>query len=94
MLLTILIFSGEVLQSNCWDTIKSGSNEIEGKLSRGSYVKNIYLGFFVHGLLFGWQLFRGNYRWSLILRDNSLNASCQSVIIWGEEQFGGGGGGG
>ena len=76
-----------------WDDIVLGSNKEEGKLSGSNYVKAIYLGSIINGQFSGWQLFGGNYQWSIILWDNSLGAkypggNCPGSnypggIVWG-----------
>ena len=50
-----------------------------GKLSADNYVKAIYPGFIIRGQFSGWQLFGGNYQYSIILWGNSLSATCPRV---------------
>ena len=59
-----------------WDAIVLGDNKQEGKLSADNYVKAIYLGSIIRGQFSGWQLFEGNYQYTIILWGNSLRATC------------------
>ena len=59
------------LQSGCeeqfaWDAIVLGGNKQEEKLSTDNYVKAVYLGSIIWGQFSGWQLFGGNYQYSVI----------------------------
>ena len=60
------------MQSNCLGCHCQG-----GKLSGHNYVKAIYLGSIIRGQFSGWQLFGGNYRYSIILWGNSLSTNCR-----------------
>ena len=53
-----------------------GGSKPGEKLSGDNYVKAIYLGYIIRGQFSGWQLFGGNYQYSIILWGNSLSTNC------------------
>ena len=77
------------MQSNCLGCHCQG-----GKLSGDNYVKAIYLGSIIRGQFSGWQLFGGNYQYSITLWGNSLSTNCRRAnypgAITGEAIFLGG----
>ena len=72
-----------------WDAIVLGGNKQGGKLSGDNYVKATYLGSIIRGQLSGWQLFWGNYQYSIILWGKILSANCPRSnylgVVTGEE---------
>ena len=77
------------MQSNCvWDDIFFGRNKKEKHYLEAITWKLFIWVPIIQWQFSGWQLFEGNYQWSIILRGNTLGVNCWgATYLVDEKQF-------